>query len=187
VKVNSINGFTSTVNLGLSDVPTGVLALFGTTPTTSVTPPSNGSVSSTLNVSLGPSVTPSMFTLIVTGNAPPSPFDHLTSVIVTVRASTSGVSTVIEDLLTSGCIDNAGIANALTSKLSAAQRAIAGEEIQTAINILTAFESQVRAQTGKHIATSCTIGGITFNPANALLTDAQSLIVSLSTGLIADR
>ena len=115
MKVNSINGFTSTVNLGLSDVPAGVSALFGTTPTTSVTPPSNGSVSSILNVSLGPSVTPSMFTLIVTGNAPPSPFDHLTSVIVTVRASTSGVSTVIEDLLTSGCIDSAGIAHALTS------------------------------------------------------------------------
>lgn len=187
VAVNSINGFTSTVNLGLSDVPTGVSALFGTTPTTSVTPPSNGSVSSTLNVSLGPSVTPSMFTLIVTGNAPPSRFDHLTSVIVTVRASTSGVSTVIGDLLTSGCIDNAGIANALTSKLSAAQRAIGGDEIQTAINILTAFKNQVRAQTGKHISTSCTIGGITFNPADALLTDAQSLIDSLRTGLIVDR
>jgi hypothetical protein len=107
--------------------------------------------------------------------------------IVTVRASTSGVSTVIGDLLSSGCIDNAGFANALTSKLSAAQRAIGGDEIQTAINILTAFKNQVRAQTGKHIATSCTIGGITFNPADALLTDAQSLIDSLSTGLIVDR
>jgi hypothetical protein len=187
VTVHSINGFTSTVNLGLSDVPTGASALFGITPTTSVTPPSNGSVSSALNVSLGPSVTPSMFTLIVAGNAPPSKFDHLTSMIVTVRASTSGVSTVIGDLLSSGCIDNAGFANALTSKLSAAQRAIGGDEIQTAINILTAFKNQVRAQTGKHIATSCTIGGITFNPADALLTDAQSLIDSLSTGLIVDR
>ena len=179
VTVNSINGFTSTVNLGLSDVPTGVSALFGTTPTTSVTPPSNGSVSSTLNVSLEPSVTPSMFTLIITGNAPPSQFDHLTSVIVTISATTSGVSTVIGDLLTSGCIDNAGIANALTSKLLAAQRAIGGGEIQTANNILTAFENQVRAQIGKHITTSCTIGGITFNPTNVLLTDAQSLIDSL--------
>lgn len=179
VTVNSINGFISTVNLALSDVPTGVSALFGTTPTTSVTPPSNGSVSSTLNISIGPSVTPSMFTLIVTGNAPPSLFDHLTSVSVTVSATTSGVSTVIGDLLTSGCIDRAGIANALTSKLSTAQRAIGEGQIQTAINILTAFQNQVRAQTGKHIATSCTIGGITFNPANALLTDAQSLIDSL--------
>lgn len=179
VTVNSINGFMSPVNLGLSDVPTGVSTLFGTAPTTSVTPPSNGSVSSRLNVSLGPSVTPSMFTLIVTGNAPPSPFDHLTSVIVTVKATTSGVSRVIGDLLTSGCIDNAGIANALTSKLSTAQRAIGEDQIQTAINILTAFKNQVRAQTGKHIATSCTLGGITFNPANVLLTDAQSLIDSL--------
>jgi len=179
VTVNSINGFNSTVNLGSSDVPAGVSALFGTTPTTSVTPPSNGSVSSTLNVSLGPSVTPSMFTLIVTGNAPPSPFDHLTSVIVTVSATTSGVSTVIRELLTSGCIDKEGLADALTSKLSAAQRAIREGQIQTAINILTAFKNQVRAQAGKHIATSCTTGGITFNPADALLTDAQSLIDSL--------
>ena len=179
VTVNSINGFISTVNLGLADVPTGVSALFGTTPTTSLTPPSNGSVSSILNISLGPSVTPSMFTLIVTGNAPPSPFNHLTSVSVTVSPTTSGVSTVIGKLLTSGCIDNAGIANALTSKLSAAERAIDEGEVQKAINILTAFQNQVRAQTGKHIATSCTIGGITFNPADALLIDAQSLIDSL--------
>jgi len=120
-----------------------------------------------------------MFTLIVTGNAPPSPFDHLTSVIVTVSATTSGVSTVIRELLTSGCIDKEGLADALTSKLSAAQRAIGEGQIQTAINILTAFKNQVRAQAGKHIATSCTTGGITFNPADALLTDAQSLIDSL--------
>ena len=179
VTVHSINDFMSPVTLGLSDVPTGVSALFGTAPTTSVTPPSDGSVSSRLNVSLGPSVTPSMFTLIVTGKALPSQFDHLTSVIVTVSATTSGVSTVIGDLLTSGCIDNAGIAHALMSKLSATQRAIGEGQIQTAIDILTAFMNQVRAQTGNHIATSCTIGGITFNPANALLTDAQSLIDSL--------
>jgi len=68
----------------------------------------------------------------------------------------AGIATVIANLLASGCIDNSGIANALTSKLSAAQAAINGGQIQTAINTLGAFQSQVQAQSGKHISNSCT-------------------------------
>jgi len=73
-----------------------------------------------------------------------------------------------------GCIDNSGIGNALTSKLSAAQAAISAGDIQTAVNILTALKSQLQAQSGKHIATSCT---------TVLLIDVQSLIDSLKVGI----
>jgi sugar lactone lactonase YvrE len=99
---------------------------------------------------------------------------------------TSSIIRVIGDFLNAGCIDNAGIANALTSKLSAAQDAISRGDVQTAINILTAFKKQVQAQSGKHIPTSCTISGVTFNPVTVLLTDTQSLIDSLRTSIIAD-
>jgi hypothetical protein len=99
---------------------------------------------------------------------------------------TSNIIRVTGDFLNAGCIDNAGIVNALTSKLSAAQDAIGRGNIQTAINILAAFEKQVQAQSGKHIAASCTLGGITFDPATLLLTEVQSLINNLRTSDTAD-
>jgi hypothetical protein len=114
----------------VSDVPPGVTALFGgTSTTTSVTPPAGGTDMST--------------TLAVTG-------------ALGSANTPAGIATVIANLLASGCIDNSGIANALTSKLSAAQAAINGGQIQTAINTLGAFQTQVQAQSGKHISNSCT-------------------------------
>jgi hypothetical protein len=75
---------------------------------------------------------------------------------ISTSATTSGIATTIGNLLAAGCIDNAEIANALTSKVSAAQAAIGTGQIRTAINILAAFNSQVQAQAGKHISASCT-------------------------------
>lgn len=75
---------------------------------------------------------------------------------LSTNTTVAGMTTIIANLLVNGCIDNPGIANALTSKLSAAQMAIGGGQIHTAINILNAFDNQVRAQAGKHIAASCT-------------------------------
>ena len=69
--------------------------------------------------------------------------------------TTTDITTVIANLASSGCIDP-GTANALTSKLSAAQADIGGGKIQTALNVLGAFKSQVQAESGKHISTSCT-------------------------------
>jgi hypothetical protein len=109
--------------------------------------------------------------------------------------------TVIANLLASGCIDSAGVANALTSKLSAAQGALGSGQIQTAINTLGAFKSQVQAQAGKHISTSCTttftlivsgtassevhlasanVSVASTNAANILLGDVTSLITRLA-------
>jgi len=88
--------------------------------------------------------------------------------------------------LSAGCIDNSGIVNALTSKLSAAQSYINAGSPLDGINTVKALQNQLSAQSGKHIAASCTIGGVSFNPANALITDAQSLIDSLRVGMLAD-
>jgi len=87
---------------------------------------------------------------------------------------------VTGELLSTGCINSAGSANALTAKLSAAQAAIAAGNIKTAINILTAFIDQAKAQSGKHILSACTVGGVTFDPAAVLVGDAGSLIDSLA-------
>jgi hypothetical protein len=112
----------------VSDVPPGVTAALNHT---SVTPsPGSTDSTTTLTVTVGPT--------FGSANTP------------------AGIATVIANLLASGCIDNSGIANALTSKLSAAQAAINGGQIQTAINTLGAFKSQVQAQSGNHISGSCT-------------------------------
>src|SRR5436309_521584 len=181
VSVNSINGSSPPVTLSVSAPPAGVLASFTTNP---VTPPSGGSASSTLTVSAGPSVTPSTFTLTVTGTS--GSVTHSTSVAVTVSADTSDITNVIGNLLSAGCIDNSGIATALTSKLSAAQAAISAGTIQTAINTLTALKNQIQAQAGKHVATVCVIAGVTFNPVAVLLADVQALIDSLKVSMIPD-
>lgn len=105
---------------------------------------------------------------------------------LTVTATAASIGNLIGDLFAALCIDNSGIVNALASKLAAAQAAISGGNIQTAINTLAALKNQISAQAGKHIATSCTIGGVGFNPATILLLDVQGLIDSLRVSTIAD-
>ena len=180
VTVNAINGFNLPVTLTVSGLPSGVSAAFSPV---SVNPGGNAA-SSTLTVSLTPSVTPSMFTLQITGAS--GQLTHLISVTVTVTATSNGITSVIGQLLTSGCIDNSGIANALTSKLSQAQAAISAGQIKTAINILGAFINQVQAQNGKHIASTYTLGGVTFNPAAVLIKDVTALIDSLNVSMVAN-
>ncbi len=177
VAINSINGFNSAVTLSAFGLPSGVSASFSPNP---VTPPAGGAASSTFTVSLSPSFTPSAFTLTITGTS--GSLIHSTTVGVTALATSSGITNVIGQLLAAGFIDNSGIANALNSKLSAAQAAINAGDIKTAINTLGALINQLQAQSGKHISTSATIGGVTFNPVTVLISDAQSLINSLTLG-----
>jgi hypothetical protein len=173
VPVTSIGTFNSQVNLSVSDVPPGVTATLNQL---SVTPaPGSTDSTTTLTVTVGPT--------FGSANTP------------------AGIATLIANLLASGCIDNSGIANALTSKLSAAQAAINGGQIQTAINTLGAFKSQVQAQSGNHISGSCTttftllvmgtssgvvhlasanVSATSTNAAGILFTDASNAITKLA-------
>jgi hypothetical protein len=178
VTVNPVNGFSSAVNLSVSGQPAGVTASLSANP---VTPSGGNPASSVLNVSLPSFIAPSNFTLTVTGTS--DSLSHSTTANITVTTTPSSISKLIGDLLVAGCIDNAGIGNALTSKISAAQSAT---NLKTAINVLTAFENQVQAQSGKHIATSCVIAGAAFNPVSVLLLDVQGVIDSLKVSLIPD-
>jgi len=165
--------FSQPINLGVSDAPTGVTPLLNQL---SVTPAANTTnISTTLSVMVG------------------STLDSATT--------TSGIATVIANLVANGCIDN-GVANALNSKLSAAQADIGGGQIKTALNVLGAFKSQVQAEAGKHISTSCTttftliVTGNSFgevhsalvsvnvtgtNAASILINDVSSVISFLGT------
>jgi hypothetical protein len=176
-----VNGFSSAVNLSVSGQPAGVTTLLLPS---SVTPSGGSAATSVLSVSLPSFLVPSNFSLTITGTS--GTLSHSTTANVSVTSATSSITNLIGDLLNAGCIDNAGIGNALSSKLSAAQSAIGAGNIQTAINILTALKKQINAQAGKHIATSCTIAGVALNPVTVLLLDVQGLIDSLRVSLIPD-
>ena len=176
VTVNPVNGFSSAVDLSVSGQPAGVSASLSAN---SVTPSGGNPASSILNVNVSPTLAPTNFTLTVTGTS--GTLTHSATADVTVTATTSSIGNLIGDLVGAGCLDN--IANALTSKLSAAQGAA---NTQTAINILTALKKQINAQAGKHIATACTIAGVAFNPVTVLLLDVQGVIDSLRVSAIPD-
>ena len=57
--------------------------------------------------------------------------------------------------------------------------ALAGDAPFENERTLTALKNQLSAQSGKHIASSCTIGGVSFNTDATLLMDVQNLINSL--------
>ncbi len=175
VSVNSLFGFNSPVALSVSGTPMGVTASFNIS---SVTPPAGGSANSVLSVGVSPAILPATFPLIVNGNS--GGLTHSASITVTITARAPSVINVIDEMTAAGCIDNRGVANALSSKLTAAQSAIDSGNAQTAINILNALLQQISAQTGKHIAASCTAGGMAFSPAEVLTIDVQALIASLN-------
>jgi hypothetical protein len=129
------------------------------------------------------------------------------------QASPSELSKFVGHLFAASCINNAGTANALASQLAAAQRAIdaveggtgVGEgrsqggpgsqdfdttrrddDIKTAINILNAFIHRVQAQSGKHLVATCSLGGVSVDPARLLIAQARGIIDSLNLADIRD-
>jgi hypothetical protein len=108
------------------------------------------------------------------------------SVTFTIIVTADSLITEVNEFLGLGCIDNAGIANSLASKMAAVKNAIANGQIQAAANILSAFIKEVQAQAGKHISTTCTAGGHQYYPVQTLIGDAQYLLGTLGSQLKAD-
>ncbi len=96
VTLNSLEYFNSAVTLAVSAFPSGVTVSLSPNP---VTPPYNGSVSSTLKISLAPWVTPQTSTLTVSGAG--GGISHSIPVSIAIQATTSGASNVVSQY--SGC------------------------------------------------------------------------------------
>jgi uncharacterized repeat protein (TIGR01451 family) len=179
--VTSIDTFSSAVSLTASG-PSNFHDSFSPTP---VTPPSNGSTTSTLTVSLEPSVTAGSYTVNETGTS--GALTHSTSVTVNVKTTIAGTANVINSDLGLGAIDNSGIGTALLSKLSVAQTALNGGQTQTEINVLQALLNQLYAQAGKHIKTAWVDrAGQSFNPDAVLVSDVTDLLVNAGANLKAN-
>jgi uncharacterized repeat protein (TIGR01451 family) len=179
--VKSIDTFASAAKLTASG-PSGFQESFSANP---VTPPSGGSTTSTLTVSLGPSVTAGSYTVHVTGTS--GALTHSASVSVNVQTTIAGTANVINTDVGLACIDNSGIGTALTSKLAVAQTALNAGETQVETNTLQATLDQLYAQAGKHIKTACLDGsGLSFNPDAVLVSDVNGLLVNAGANVNAN-
>ncbi len=82
ITITSTGGFNSATTLSASGLPTGVTAAFSTNP---VTPPANGSATSTLTLTASSSATVGAATVTVTGTSGST--THSTTIALTVKAS----------------------------------------------------------------------------------------------------
>jgi hypothetical protein len=181
VAIGSIDTFSSAVNLTATG-PSGFHETFSINP---VTPPSNGSANSNMNVRLEPSVTAGTYTVTATGTS--GTLSHSADVTVNVVTSLPAMMSVVNGDLSLGCIDNSGIAGALNAKLSAALNALNAGQTQTEVNTLQALLNQLYAQAGKHIKTACVDGsGATFNPDAVLVSDVNDLLSHAGANLKAN-
>jgi hypothetical protein len=176
VTANSVYSFSSAITL--SATGTGFTTSFSPNP---ITPSGGGSASSTLTLSVQPFVTPGTYSVTVTGTSTSPSLTHSTTFEVTVSSDPSSMSSVISKLSSAACIANSGIASSLTNKLSSAETQISSGNYNSAENVLFALINEANAQNGRQISSSCVVGGIVFNAASVLVSDATSLINSLKT------
>jgi hypothetical protein len=82
ITITSLNGFNSATTLSASGLPSGVTAAFATNP---VTPPANGSATSTLTLTASSSATTGTATVTITGTSGST--THTTTINLTVNTS----------------------------------------------------------------------------------------------------
>ncbi|HET9669551.1 MAG TPA: choice-of-anchor Q domain-containing protein [Casimicrobiaceae bacterium] len=172
--VNSHIGFNAPVTLTSASTPSGITMLFSPDP---VTPASYGSASSTVIAGIGPGVTPATYRIDVSATS--GTLSHSTYVDVIVGVTTMGLTQVVGADRAANCIDNGGVANAVTSLLAQAQADIDAGDAQDAEKVLNDLLALLQAQRGKHIGTMCTIGSVTFDPDAALIADVKALLGGL--------
>ena len=107
--------------------------------------------------------------------------EHSTTATLNVIATVASVAGTVDGFGALGCIDSGGVVNALKAKLNVAQTLSDQGLVQPAVNTLGALRYQIAAQRGKHILSSCTVGGQTIDPGGVLVTNVTSLIQSMST------
>ena len=188
VTVNSIEDFTSPVRLHISGLPDGTelrpgfsASINGGPNQVQLTPPLDGSASATLTMGAGVTVVPGPYSFFVVSDDDSPGHPHSLFFQVNVTTSLTTAASVVTAFETAGAIDNHGVAIALQTKLAHAQESSDAGDVESAENTLGAFMNQVKAQSGKHIATTATINGVTFSPPAVLLEHARDLLAHLKT------
>jgi hypothetical protein len=180
VTVSSLGNFADKVTLtGVgTGIPVGVTVSLSPS---SLIPAVGGSPTATLSFTAGPSVTPANFSETVTGSSTgiAGTLSHAVVETVTMTVTAADLINVVNENQVLGCINNSGLAQSLNAKLNAFQLlSTKGQNVAT-VNTMAAFRYEVQAQSGVHIATTCTDNGTQFSPPQTLLTDAQYLLTSM--------
>jgi subtilase family serine protease len=103
ITITSTGGFNSATTLSASGLPTGVTAAFSTNP---VTPPANGSATSTLTLTASSSATVGAATVTITGTSGST--THSTTIALTVNASTGTANFTLSLSPSSFTVDERG-------------------------------------------------------------------------------
>jgi subtilase family serine protease len=103
ITITSTGGFNSATTLSASGLPTGVTASFSTNP---VTPPANGSATSTLTLTASSSATVGAATVTITGTSGST--THTTTIALTVNASTGTANFTLSLSPSSFTVDERG-------------------------------------------------------------------------------
>ena len=103
ITVTSTGGFNSATTLSASGLPSGVTAAFSTNP---VTPPANGSASSTLTLTASSTATVGTATVTITGTSGST--SHSTTIALTVNASSGTPNFTLSLSPSSFTVDDSG-------------------------------------------------------------------------------
>ena len=103
ITITSTGGFNSATTLSASGLPTGVTASFSTNP---VTPPANGSATSTLTLTASSSATVGAATVTITGTSGST--THSSTIALTVNASTGTANFTLSLSPSSFTVDERG-------------------------------------------------------------------------------
>jgi subtilase family serine protease len=106
ITITSQNSFNSATTLSASGLPSGVTAAFSTNP---VTPPANGSATSTLTLTASSSATIGTATVTITGTSGST--SHSTTVTLTVQSSNSSPNFTMSLVPSSFTVDERGSVN----------------------------------------------------------------------------
>jgi hypothetical protein len=171
--IRSLNQFAGTVSLGLSPRTVGLAA---SASPAQVGLSAAGAATFSLTVTVAPNVTPTTFTLTLTGIS--GTISHSVPVKVTVAASPAGIANVVASLQSVGCVDSVE-ANALTVAMATVQSDIRARNITAAETALAAVVTQIRGKGASHFKATCGARPATFSPGGVVITDVQSLDAAL--------
>jgi uncharacterized delta-60 repeat protein len=176
VTIFSIDGFNELLKIRPSSIPAGVTLSFdGQGPVWQVTPPANGSSTAVLTVTVSALVVPGVYTIPIFDDR----FQDVADITVNVVASLPMLGMTVTRFVEAGYIDNAGVGGAMQRMLQQADDLAAGGNPEAAASVLKALANYIDAQAGRHIATTATENGITFNPADILSQHVLALTTQL--------
>lgn len=178
VTIFSIDGFSELLKIRASGIPAGITLSFdGQQGEWQVTPPANGSSTAVVTVTVSDLVLPGVYTILISDDR----FQDVADITVNVVSSLRMLGATMGRFVDAGYIDNTGVGGAMRRMPQQAGELASLGKLHASANVLNALANDIEAQAGRHIATTATEDGITFNPADILSQHVRALATQLVT------